>query len=90
MKRAKIFTILGVLVIILISGCASLVKGPTAEIRVSSQPDNVRVLLNGRDRGVTPMILDLNRKEYHNITFLLNGYRGTSVQITPKFDFFTT
>lgn len=90
MIRAKYSILIGVLTIVVISGCASVLRGPTAEVRVSSQSDNVRVLLNGRDHGETPLVLELNRKEYHHITFLMNGYRESSVQITPKFDFVTT
>ena len=90
MIRAKCSILLGVLSLVFYTGCASIMKGPTAEIRVTSQQDNVQILLNGRDKGVTPLVLELNRKEYHHITFLLNGYRQSSVQITPKFDFVTT
>src|SRR5690554_2684930 len=90
MIRAKYSILIGVLSIVVISGCASVLRGPTAEVRVSSQSDSVRVLLNGRDHGETPLVLELNRKEYHHITFLMNGYRESSVQITPKFDFVTT
>jgi hypothetical protein len=90
MKRAKFRTQLVVLSILLFTSCASIVKGPTAEIRVTSEPDKAIVILNGYDIGVTPMVLELNRKEYHNITFILNGYNRTSIQINPKFDFFTT
>ena len=74
----------------LLSGCATLTKSPKAEIRLDSHPQHVQVLLNGYVLGNTPLSVSLNRKENHNITFMMRGQQPVHVQITPKLDFKTT
>lgn len=46
---------------ILLSGCASIVHGPTQTVRVSSEPAGATVYLNGEEQGATPLELDLDR-----------------------------
>ncbi len=74
----------------LISGCATLTKPQMAEVRLSSHPQNVQVLLNGYDQGVTPMTLSIDRKMNHNVTFMMRGHQPIHVQIKPKLDVVTT
>jgi hypothetical protein len=74
----------------LFAGCATLTKSPQAEIRLSSYPQNVQVLLNGYSQGNTPLTVSVNRKENHNVTFIMRGHQPVHVQITPKLDFTTT
>lgn len=84
------FYILVGLCICLLTGCATLTKPQVAEIKLNSKPENVQVLLNGRDKGVTPLTLSLDRKSHHNVTFMIHGIRPVHVQIKPKLDFATT
>jgi len=61
-----------------------------AEVRLNSYPQNVQVLVNGYDRGITPLILNVERKKKHNITFMVRGQQPIHVQIKPKLDLATT
>lgn len=73
-----------------ITGCATLTKPPMAEVRLNSYPQNVQVLLNGYDQGVTPLTVNVDRKKNHNITFMIRGHQPIHVQIRPKLDVATT
>lgn len=61
-----------------------------AEIRLNTNPQNVQVLLNGYDQGVTPLTLNVDRKKHHNVTFMIHGMQPIHVQIKPKLDIATT
>lgn len=61
-----------------------------AEVRLNTNPQDVQVLLNGYDQGVTPLTLSLDRKQNHNVTFMIQGMQPIHVQIKPKLDFGTT
>lgn len=61
-----------------------------AEVRLNSNPQNIQVLLNGYDQGVTPLTVSVDRKKHHNVTFMIHGMQPIHVQIKPKLDIATT
>lgn len=66
----------------LTGGCASIVKGTTQAIPVSSDPLGADVRLDGNKVGQTPMSVDAKRKTDHLLTIEKPGYQVESVAIT--------
>ena len=63
-------------------GCASIVKGTTQAIPVSSDPTGADVKLDGNRVGQTPMSVEVKRKHDHLMTIEKAGYQPESVAIT--------
>jgi len=68
--------------LLVLAGCASIMHGTTQEISVSSSPTGAKVTVNGMDRGVTPVIADLKRKDNHLIRVTLEGYQPFEMALT--------
>jgi hypothetical protein len=64
------------------TGCATVVKGTTQVVPVSSDPTGAQVSVDGVARGTTPTALTLSRKSDHLLTFEKEGYESASVQLT--------
>ncbi len=67
---------------LLASGCASIVKGTTQLIPVSSDPTGAQVRLDGNNVGSTPTSVEVKRKGDHLMTIEKSGYKSESVAIT--------
>jgi hypothetical protein len=63
-------------------GCASIVKGTTQAIPVSSDPTGADVKIDGNKVGQTPVSVEAKRKNDHLITIEKAGYQPESVGIT--------
>lgn len=68
--------------LLILAGCASIMHGTTQQIAVSSSPTGAKVAVNGMDRGVTPVIADLKRKDNHVIRVTLEGYQPFEMALT--------
>jgi uncharacterized protein YceK len=68
--------------LLLLAGCASIMHGTTQQIAVSSSPTGAKVTVNGMDRGTTPVIADLKRKDNHIIRVTLEGYQPFEMALT--------
>lgn len=80
-------TILVLLLISLLSlstGCASIVKGTTQAIPISSEPSGVDVLVDGNLVGSTPTTVELKRKTDHLITFQKENYETKAVAVVKS------
>jgi hypothetical protein len=65
-----------------IGGCASVFDASDrTTIKVDSKPQGARVRLDGADRGVTPLELNLSDKESYELT-VTHGGETRSVQLT--------
>ena len=67
---------------LVLAGCASIMHGTTQQVAVSSSPTGAKVAVNGMDRGVTPVIADLKRKDNHVIRVTLDGYQPFEMALT--------
>lgn len=67
---------------LLAGGCASIVKGTTQAIPVSSSPSGATVRLDGNHVGQTPTSVEVKRKSDHLLTIEKKGYQPESVAIT--------
>jgi hypothetical protein len=62
-------------------GCASLIQGSTQQIPVTSTPPGATIVVNGFQRLQTPAVLELSRKESHQLEFTLDGYHPEMILI---------
>jgi len=58
--------------LITLSSCA-LFNSKTAQLAINSNPSNARIMVDGRNYGYTPAVLNLEPIE-HNIEIVKNGY----------------
>lgn len=66
----------------MMSGCCTIMQGTSANIGISSSPTGATVIVNNVNRGKTPLIVDLKRKDNHIIRIELNGYAPYETTIT--------
>ena len=80
MKKAiSIFSIISI--ILLVSNCATLFKGTTEEVNLTSEPLKAEVFVNGQSRGATPIALKLESKKTYSIEFRKEGYKSRTYNI---------
>ncbi len=68
--------------VFLLSGCATLFKGTSEEVRFSSEPQRAEVWVNGLRMGETPVSLKLESKKTYQIEFRKEGYKPVVRNIT--------
>jgi len=61
----------GILLIILITGCAMITKGPVQELEFTSNTDSVNVYVNGKDIGYTPTSVKLWKIKKNSASFYM-------------------
>lgn len=92
MKTSKIFIFMILVGIVLImSSCATIIKGTSQDISISSNPSAATVLVKTTGgievfNGKTPASVKLPKKKEYVATISLEGYREINVQITQKFE----
>lgn len=68
-----------------ISGCATIVHlGGSEDVKVSSEPVGAKVIVDGAERGVTPIEVDLERKKTHTVVLSKDGYKDSTKQIQSQ------
>jgi len=65
----------------ILPGCATIVKGTTQSIPVASDPSRADVWVDGNLRGRTPVDLELKRKRNHLVTIEKAGHQSKSVPV---------
>jgi hypothetical protein len=66
----------------LFNGCATLFKGNSSKIDLSSDPSSANVYVNGNLMGKTPVKLKLESKLTYHIEFKKEGYETKTYTIT--------
>ena len=83
--RASITVIALFIIVPYLAGCATIVRGSDQDVRITSDPPNARVLVNGEDRGKTPTTLNLDTGRNHQIEFEKDGYIAETLNINNSF-----
>jgi hypothetical protein len=65
----------------LITGCATIVKGTTQGIPITSEPTGADVVVDGMLVGTTPTDVEMKRKRDHLVTIQKDGYQPKSVPV---------
>ena len=81
MKRIAAFSLIASLVLML-SGCATVFKGPNERVSLNSDPRGAEVFVNDEYVGDTPLRLKLETKRGYRIEFRKEGYRPKVVNIS--------
>ncbi len=68
--------------IALIAGCATIMHGTTQSVGISSSPSGALVTVDNMEKGRTPVVVDLRRKEHHFVKIEMEGYKPYEVTLT--------
>ena len=75
-------TMMTLMAIATLSGCASLFNDKTPSVDVASNPEGASVYVNGNYVGETPVSVDLSVRKEHTITFRKEGYKEKTYQVS--------
>jgi hypothetical protein len=81
MKRLMSIILIAFL-FLLTSSCATIFKGNSSKIDISSNPQGSQIFVNGNYMGDTPIRLKLESKLTYNIEFRKEGYKTKTFNIT--------
>jgi uncharacterized protein YceK len=85
MKNTNFRIVLIILILssfLVYSGCATIFSGSRDQIALSSEPAGAKVLVNGQDRGKTPVTLSLKKGKEYMVDFVKDGYEKKSIMLT--------
>jgi hypothetical protein len=86
MKRILYFLLI-IASSLLISSCATLLNTTTQDIEVKSTPSGAKVTIDNKKFGLTPQVVNIERKKDHNIKIELDGYQAYETMVTTKISF---
>ena len=72
------------ILVVLPIGCATIMHGKTQSVGVSSVPEGAKVTINNQDLGITPLFIELKRKDEHVVSISLEGYLPTRLTLQRK------
>lgn len=78
--RARLVLLCWVLPVALGVGCRTAME----TVPIASEPPGATVLIDGTDRGRTPLTVELSKKESHRVELRLPGYRPHHFTITTR------
>ena len=67
------------------TGCGTVVHwGGSQDVGIASNPAGAKVVINETDRGLTPVTVELKRKQTHTIVLKMDGYEDASATAIPE------
>ncbi|ADI37561.1 PEGA domain-containing protein [Waddlia chondrophila] len=78
--KNKVFLLILTTVMMLLTGCATMMHGTTQKIGISSNPSCAGVWIDNHFVGDTPLCVDLKRRCDHVIRIELEGYYPYEIQ----------
>lgn len=84
MKLSKTMIHLALLLSLTLSSCATIVSGSHQRIKISSNPSQANIYIDGRYTGLTPMNLKLPRNQEHILRIELEGYHSYETVFTKE------
>lgn len=70
------YLVAGILVMLYVNGCASIVSGTDQIVTFNSEPDGAKVIVAGRAIGTTPLSVQVKRVTNQTLTFEKDGYNS--------------
>jgi hypothetical protein len=67
-----------------LQSCATIVRGTSQKVPVTSNPAGARIIVDGKDTGVAPLRLKLARKRDHLIRVELEGYVPLEIRVLSQ------
>lgn len=80
----RIAAITAILSMLLLSGCATLIKGAKQNVDMNSSPVKAQVYIDGKLMGETPLQLKLSVKNDYVVEFRAEGYKTHVCHINNK------
>ncbi|WP_020402215.1 PEGA domain-containing protein [Gracilimonas tropica] len=78
------------LVLFVLTGCGTIFKGSSADVKVNSTPAGASVWIDGINKGTTPQTLSLKRDKNYVLEFRKDGYENVRIAVNKKFDIGTS
>ena len=72
------------LLILALSGCATILRGTGQGIGIASQPPGAEVVIDNKMYGKTPVSVKLRRKDNHHIVVHLENYEPYEIVLTRQ------
>jgi len=70
--------------VFLFQNCATIIRGTSQKIPVTSNPTGAKIIVDGKGVGYTPLNLKLKRKKGHVIRIEKQGYNPLEIRIARK------
>ena len=86
MRNKHFFLPALLLVLLIFSGCATIIHGSRQTVGISSNPTSAKVSVDGQSYGVTPVSALLTRKDNHLVKIELPGYLPYETTLTRNVD----
>lgn len=84
-NRLSVFGLATLLLVLLVtSGCATIIKGTTQSIPVSSDPSGADILVDGMLVGSTPADIEFKRKRDHLVVIEKKNYGPKSIAVVKN------
>ena len=71
--------LLSCIVVMNVSGCATIINGTSQKIQATSNPPGATVKVDDANSYITPVKLRLERRRDHVLTFTKDGYKSQTV-----------
>jgi len=76
------YVLLSLVVVLLVSSCATIILSSSQQVGISSSPTGASVTIDDEPKGETPIIEKLSRKDNHIIKIELEGYEPFEIKTT--------
>ena len=73
--------ILVIIVLIISSGCATIVHGTRQDIAITTDPAGAGLSVDGRENYISPAVISMSRKDNHVVQIDKDGYQKEAVNI---------
>jgi hypothetical protein len=84
-KKIKIALVSILVSVFLFQNCATIMRGTSQKIPVTSSPQGAKITVDGKEAGYTPLTLELKRREKtHIIVIEKEGYNPFEIRITRE------
>ncbi|MFH1771435.1 MAG: PEGA domain-containing protein [Candidatus Omnitrophota bacterium] len=70
----KYISIITLVMFVFVSGCATIMQGTTQGVGISSTPTGADVTVDNIEKGKTPIVVELKRKDNHFVKIKMDGY----------------
>jgi hypothetical protein len=83
-RKTQIILALVVSSVFIFQNCATIIRGTSQRIPITSNPTGAKIIVDGEEMGYAPLNLKLKRKENHIIRIEKQGYYPLKIRIIPK------
>lgn len=82
--RIVAFAVGGLIVAAGAYACATIMHGSSQEVGIGSSPTGARVTIDNQERGTTPTVVKLSRKDNHTVRIEMAGYEPYEMTVVRK------